>query len=942
MQPVPLTSLLLPAAPGTPIQVQPDSFAQHIKHSTASNSQMQPASSSPWSDWLCCDLDHSKDGPSSQGLDSCADCLPHGSLLTSPKQRRQLLQHHQHQPHSDLPHCTSKSPSDAASCCDAAPCDIVPCEAVPCDALPCDAIPCDAPPYQAVTCEAPSSHCTSPHGATSACNDAGCAVITHNRCDETPGHGKPAPSCSSECDESTVCNAQDHVKIVPGKAQDCPECKLHINPGSNRVYSSFQELLDCCCCCPSPAAEGVSTDVGHPVEQRQSIKLKQQSVATALSDPSEGSAPHIKKDTFRQPVTTVSKSEEDARTLNEKNGMADDRQAHNHLGTPSSMTLASSQRTPLSPGITDHSRSSTISPATTPHPFTDFSAPRFNSSQSSEVSRLRVAPPHQRAASSVGERAFSHYPSLSPSPLGDPQAQKFISNQAMALLDGCTFDHPHRHSEDGVCIPPSWTLCNSSECATDVPHSHWMSMMAPHHGHSHGRHDSTHLQSANMGFDSSGKDAKPQMCQWGGCNERFWTVEELVAHVNHSHLSKKPTVTNHNRVGSLSTNQGEHGPGIGAPVNSPAGLSNSGPSENSEAVAACMWNDCNMVPWPQMDVGLDELGAMLKEIGTSLPAEGVDLNGKSSAAMLQHLLSDHLGPMSQQHSTHHHSDSGYTSAKADALGKRKREQHLVHGHLESDPVQSPSQGHVHRTARSMSMQSNQSDFCCDNVKIGHDGRKGHYCGWEGCAEMFPDHESLTEHITNVHVGSGKATYECRWIGCERFAEGKKFGQKQKVLRHIQTHTGDRPHKCEICGRRFSEANTLAQHMRTHTHEKPYVCDYPGCGKAFSVAGSLTIHKRVHSGAKPFKCKFPGCGKAFAESSNLTKHARIHSGEKPFSCQECGKRFSRPDQVSRHRKTHDKKRAKARGGIANAPGQMGAPEFGAISSSASDEMSGEEE
>ncbi|KAF9966611.1 small nuclear RNA activating complex, polypeptide 3 [Mortierella alpina] len=179
----------------------------------------------------------------------------------------------------------------------------------------------------------------------------------------------------------------------------------------------------------------------------------------------------------------------------------------------------------------------------------------------------------------------------------------------------------------------------------------------------------------------------------------------------------------------------------------------------------------------------------------------------------------------------------------------------------------------------------------------------HVCRWKGCHKSFPNFDSLTCHLSEDHIGTGKSEYMCEWEGCER--NGRGFGQRQKAMRHIQTHTGDKPYQCQLCRKRFSEANIMAQHMRTHTGEKPFRCPEPGCGREFSISGALTIHRRVHTGEKPFKCKFEGCDKWFAESSNLTKHLRVHTGERPFQCPfpGCEKRFSRPDQVTRHRRTH---------------------------------------
>ncbi|KAE8233166.1 hypothetical protein CF326_g1795 [Tilletia indica] len=184
----------------------------------------------------------------------------------------------------------------------------------------------------------------------------------------------------------------------------------------------------------------------------------------------------------------------------------------------------------------------------------------------------------------------------------------------------------------------------------------------------------------------------------------------------------------------------------------------------------------------------------------------------------------------------------------------------------------------------------------------------HVCQWKGCQIQFASSAELTAHLTEAHVGSGKSEYVCLWEGCDR--NGRVFTQRQKLCRHLQSHTGDRPHQCHICQKRFTETMTLSQHIRAaHTTERPYKCDFPGCNKAFSVAGSLTIHKRTHSGEKPFKCPFEGCDKAFAESSNLSKHVRVHTGARPFICPECGHGFARPDGLERHKKVHLRQREK---------------------------------
>ncbi|KAI2629748.1 hypothetical protein GGR54DRAFT_277774 [Hypoxylon sp. NC1633] len=183
-----------------------------------------------------------------------------------------------------------------------------------------------------------------------------------------------------------------------------------------------------------------------------------------------------------------------------------------------------------------------------------------------------------------------------------------------------------------------------------------------------------------------------------------------------------------------------------------------------------------------------------------------------------------------------------------------------------------------------------------------------------CGVVCEDTESLQEHLCNTHISqlSSKTKYVCLWKGCSRRVD-QVFASRNKLRRHIATHTAYKPHKCEICGEGFSAQQALDQHIRTHTGETPYECDFEGCGKSFKQKSALTMHKRTHTGEKPLKCEI--CNKSFGESSNLSKHRKTHNPEYKFKCDEpgCDSQFIRVDQLRRHQTRHDrqKKKQKAR-------------------------------
>lgn len=138
----------------------------------------------------------------------------------------------------------------------------------------------------------------------------------------------------------------------------------------------------------------------------------------------------------------------------------------------------------------------------------------------------------------------------------------------------------------------------------------------------------------------------------------------------------------------------------------------------------------------------------------------------------------------------------------------------------------------------------------------------HACGWPGCGLVFDDTAALTDHLDKVHVGSGKNQYSCGWEGCDRALHGREltlqlplasfrlltshsfapcrtavFKSKQKIMRHLQSHTGHKPFVCPLCSQTFSEAATLQQHVRRHsTDSAPSILD-PFC--IFTIANAST-------------------------------------------------------------------------------------------------------
>jgi len=185
---------------------------------------------------------------------------------------------------------------------------------------------------------------------------------------------------------------------------------------------------------------------------------------------------------------------------------------------------------------------------------------------------------------------------------------------------------------------------------------------------------------------------------------------------------------------------------------------------------------------------------------------------------------------------------------------------------------------------------NYQDIVCDDATSSH-----LFASDEDQAPVTEKPKSLPKR----KFKAARKVYKCSF--CQ-----KRLKNPWSLRNHEETHKTVKDLICEVCGKEFKSRSNLKYHMSFHGTPIRFTCDT--CGVSLGSKGTLKVHmETVHSTGDNYLCCY--CPRTFAGKSAHDIHIKRHNLEKNLSCPVCDAKFSLRYRLDRHILTHKEKTIK---------------------------------
>ncbi|XP_055522420.1 zinc finger protein 208-like [Wyeomyia smithii] len=140
-----------------------------------------------------------------------------------------------------------------------------------------------------------------------------------------------------------------------------------------------------------------------------------------------------------------------------------------------------------------------------------------------------------------------------------------------------------------------------------------------------------------------------------------------------------------------------------------------------------------------------------------------------------------------------------------------------------------------------------------------------------CDASYKSHSALENHMKIHKVdpspGDVEGSEPNRSVGLPKYTCdicGKQYKYMRPLHLHTKLHQSTtevktynlKLHECTICGKRRPSRTSLIRHMVSHTEERPFNCDI--CGLSYKSARDMKVHRNTHTAERRYECEI--CGK----------------------------------------------------------------------------------